>query len=144
MSVTKITWPLWFKIAVGAAVLWSLAGVGAYIGDVTMSEETLAAMPEAQRALYETRPGWVVGAYAIAVFSALAGAILLVLKKKTATPLLGLSLVAVIVQMGFVLFGMGVIATLGVSAAIFPAIIITLGAAMLWLSMTGQKHGWLS
>jgi len=143
MSATKTTWPLWFKIAVGAAVLWSLAGVGAYIGDVTMSEETLAGMPEAQRALYETRPGWVVGAYAIAVFAALAGAILLVLRNKLATPLLGVSLLAVIVQMGFVLFGMNAVATLGASAAVFPAVIVILGAAMLWLSMTGASRGWI-
>ncbi|WP_428408028.1 hypothetical protein [Hyphococcus sp.] len=141
--MSKPSMPLWFKIAVGAAILWTLAGVFAYYSDVTISEETLAAMPEAQRAAYEMRPAWVVGAYAIAVFAALAGAILLALRKKLATPLFALSLAAVIVQMGFVLFGMNVIATLGASAAIFPAVIIILGAAMLWLSMTGQKRGWV-
>ncbi len=143
MSISKPSTPLWFKIAVGAAILWTLAGVFAYYSDVTMSAETLAAMPEAQREIYETRPTWVVGAYAIAVFAALAGAILLALRKKLATPLFAVSLAAVIVQMGFVLFGMNVIATLGASAAIFPAVIVILGAAMFWLSMTGQKRGWI-
>lgn len=143
MSMSKPSTPLWFKIAVGAAILWTLAGVFAYYSDVTMSAETLADMPEKQRALYETRPTWVVGAYAIAVFSALSGAVLLAFRKKLATPLFGLSLAAVIVQMGFVLFGMNAIATLGASAAIFPAVIVILGAAMLWLSLTGAKRGWI-
>lgn len=143
MSVSKPSMPLWFKIAVGAAILWTLTGVFAYYSDVTMSEETLATMPEAQRAMYETRPGWVIGAYAIAVFAALAGAVLLAFRNKLATPFFAVSLVAVMVQMGFVLFGMGAIATLGVSAAIFPAIIVILGAAMLWLSLTGQQRGWI-
>ncbi|MEZ5894506.1 MAG: hypothetical protein R3C58_15340 [Parvularculaceae bacterium] len=136
--------PLWFTIAVIAAILWTLAGVGAYLADVTMGEEAMAKLPEAQRVLYETRPTWVVALYAIAVFSALAGAVLLFLRKRLSTPLFGVSLAAVVLQMGYVLFGMNAIATLGASAAAFPAVIVILGAAMLWLSMAAKAKGWLS
>ena len=144
MSMSKPSIPMWFKISIGAAFLWTLAGVYAYYSDVTMTEETLAAMSEAQQSVYDTRPGWLVGVYAIAVFTGLAGAILLALRKKLATPLFGVSLAAIIVQMGYVLFGMNAITTLGASAAIFPAVITILGAAMLWLSMSASGKGWIN
>ncbi|SNT73439.1 hypothetical protein [Amphiplicatus metriothermophilus] len=108
-----------------------------------MSEETLAKMPETQREIYETRPSWIVGLYAVAVFSAFAGAVFLALKKRWATPLFGVSLVAVVAQMGYVLFGMKVIATLGASAAIFPAVIVIIGAFLFWFSMRAKARGWL-
>ena len=136
--------PIWFWIIAIAGLLWTLMGVASYIMDVTMSEETLAKMPEAQRAIYETRPSWVVGLYAVAVFAALIGAAALALRKKLAVPFFGVSLAAVIVQMGYVLFGMSVVATLGATAAIFPAVIVILGAFLLWFSMQAQSKGWLS
>lgn len=135
--------PTWFWIVTALAVLWTLTGVASYIMDVTMNEEMLAQMPEAQRAIYETRPSWVVGLYAIAVFTALFGAAALALRKKLAVPFFGVSLAAVVVQMGYVLFGMSVIATLGATAAIFPAVIVVLGALLLWFSMQAKSKGWL-
>lgn len=143
MSMQSSKLPTWFWVVTIIAVLWTLMGVASYIMDVTMSEETLAKMPEAQRTIYETRPSWVVGLYAIAVFSALIGAGALALRKKVAVPFFGVSLAAVVVQMGYVLFGMSVIATLGVGAAIFPAVIVVLGAFLLWFSMQAKSKGWL-
>lgn len=143
MSMQSSKLPAWFWIVTAAALLWTLTGVASYIMDVAMSEETLAKMPDAQRAIYETRPSWVVGLYAIAVFTALIGAAALALRKKLAVPLFGVSLAAVIVQFGYVLFGMSVIATLGATAAIFPAVIVVLGAFLLWFSMQAASKGWL-
>ena len=135
--------PVWFWVVAGAALLWTAVGVISLYMDATMSEETLAAMPQEQREIYEARPGWVFGLYAIATISALLGAIALLMRKRIATPLFGASLAAVIVQFGYVLFGMSVIATLGMSAAIFPAVIVVIGAFLLWFSMQGKNKGWL-
>lgn len=143
MSMQSSKPPAWFWIVTVLAVLWTLVGVASYVMDVTMSEETIAKMPEAQRAIYETRPSWVVGLYAIAVFTALTGAAALAFRKKLAVPFFGVSLAAVITQMGYVLFGMSVIATLGATAAIFPAVIVIIGAALLWFSMQAKSKGWL-
>lgn len=141
--MTESNAPKWFAIAAIAAIIWALIGVGAYIADVTSSPESIAQMPEAQRVLYEARPSWVVGLYAVAVFAAFAGAVLLFLRRKVATPLLGASLAAVIVQMGYVLFGMNAVTTLGWSAAVFPAVIVVIGAAMMWLALAAAGKGWL-
>ncbi|MCB0718672.1 MAG: hypothetical protein KDD65_09500 [Bacteroidetes bacterium] len=141
---TQTAAPTWFKVAAGAAVLWTVAGIAAFFMDITMSDEALAALPDAQRALYAERPAWVVGVYGLAVFAGLAGAILLFRRKRLSQTLLAISLAAVIVQMGFVLFGMKAIETMGPSVAVFPSIVVLLGAAMLWLSSFGVRQNWLN
>ncbi|MEZ5921109.1 MAG: hypothetical protein R3C60_07110 [Parvularculaceae bacterium] len=135
--------PQWFKWAAWAALLWSLLGVASYLMDVTTSPEALAKLPEAQQELYANRPAWIVGVYAVSVFSALAGAIALLLGKNWARPALALSLASVIVQFFSIIFVFNLIALIGWSATIFPAVIVILGAAMLWLAQTGSKKGWL-
>ena len=135
--------PIWFWVTAGAALLWTAVGVISFYMDATMSEETLAAMSQAQREIYEARPNWVFGLYAVATISALLGAVALLMRKRIATPLFGASLVAIIVQFGYVLFGMSVIAKLGISAAIFPGVIAVIGAFLLWFSMRSKSKGWL-
>lgn len=135
--------PIWFRIAAVVAVLWALMGVASYLGDVILGADAYGDMPEAQRALYELRPAWVTGAFAIAVFTALAGAIALLLRRKLSTPLFIASLAAVIVQFGYVFLGMNALSVVGAAGAIFPAFIIIAAAAMLWLSVQAKKRGWL-
>ena len=62
------TIPRSFWIISIVALVWNALGVMSYLMSVMMSPETLAAMPEEQRAMYETMPAWVTGAYAVAVF----------------------------------------------------------------------------
>ena len=50
--------------------------------------------------MWEATPPWMVAAYAIAVWVGLAGAALLLMRRKLAVPLLLVSLVAVVVQFG--------------------------------------------
>ncbi|MEQ8936603.1 MAG: hypothetical protein RIE56_12515 [Amphiplicatus sp.] len=135
--------PLWFRIAAYVALAWSLMGVTSYLADVTMGAEAYGKMPEAQRTLYETRPAWVTGAFAIAVFTALAGAIALVLRKTLATPFFIASLIAVIIQFGYGFLGMNALRVVGAAGAIFPTFIIIAAIAMLWLSTQAEAKGWL-
>ena len=76
----------------GAALVWNLIGIAAYVGQVTMSAETLAALPDDQRALYENVPTWVTSAFAIAVNAGAIGCLLLLLRKSLALPLLIVSM----------------------------------------------------
>ena len=41
--------PAWFRIVGVLALIWNLMGVSAYLMQVNMSEEDMAALPEAQR-----------------------------------------------------------------------------------------------
>ncbi|GJL92392.1 hypothetical protein [Hyphococcus sp.] len=141
MSPTKL--PVWFWVIAAIALLWNLIGVYAYWADVTMSEEAIAKMSAVEQELYNARPSWLTGAYAIAVFAGVLGSVALVLRRNYAMPLFGLSLAAIIIQMGYVLFGMNAIALLGASTAIFPAVITIIGVFLLWFSMQSKSKGWL-
>ena len=135
--------PNWFRTLVAAAVVWNLMGVAAYIMDVTMNEQALQALTDAERSLRNATPAWVTGAYAIAVFAGLAGAIALAARRTVAVPLFGISLVAVVVQMSYVFIAMNAGAVLGGTAMIFPAVIILIGVFLLWFSLHAKSKGWL-
>ena len=135
--------PGWFRIVAILGLLWNAFGVVSYFMHVTMSEASLAAMPEAERALFESFPAWVTGAFAIAVFAGLAGALGLVLRKSWSVPLLGLSLLAILIQFGYTLFVSDMLAVMGAGAAVLPVIIIVVGAALFWLARTASMRGWI-
>ena len=61
--------PIWFWIIAGIALLWNIMGLIAFYSQVTMSEETLAAMDPADQAMYENIPVWVMAAFATAVIA---------------------------------------------------------------------------
>ena len=134
--------PTWFRVVSILAVIWNALGVAAYLMEVTMTPETLAAMPPEQRALYETTPAWVTGAFAIAVFAGFAGSVLLALRNAKALPLLVVSLAAAVLQMGYQ-FGVAKVASvMGPTSMIMPAVIIVIGAALVWLSLHARQSGW--
>lgn len=136
--------PAWFWIIARLAVIWNLAGVGAYLADVTRSDAALAALPQAERALYEAVPAWATGAYAIAVFAGLGGSLLLALRKNLATAVLGLSLAGVAVQMFHAFALSDTIAVVGPASVIMPAVITVIAAALIWFSVYAKRRAWLT
>ena len=136
--------PTWFWVVAALAIVWNLMGCAAYYMDVTMTPEMLAQLPQADQDLRAAIPAWITGLYAIAVFVGLAAAIMLCLRKKLAIPLYVVSLSAVVVQMGYISFGMNSVEVRGAVSLIFPVIIILLGAFQLWFSMNAKGRGWLT
>ena len=100
MSAYAAKAPWWYWAVALLATLWMLFGVLAWVMDLRMTPEQLALLPDAQQQLYALRPQWVFLVYAVAVFSGLAGAIGLLLRKRWATTWFLVSLVAVVVQFG--------------------------------------------
>ena len=136
--------PQWFSVTAWLAVLWMLSGGAAFVMDLLTDEAALAQMSPAQRELYEARPAWIFAMYAVAVLSGLAGAIALVLRKTWAVPALTLSLVAVVVQFAYVLFGMRAIERVGAAEAVtLPIIVFVAGTLTLWLAVKAKGAGWL-
>lgn len=141
MNMQKL--PTWFWVLAALAAVWNLLGVGAYLADVTMSPEALQKLTEAERELRAATPALVTGAYAIAVFAGLLAAVALLLRRKSATALFAISLLAVILQMGYLFVLMNAGSVLGSGAIVFPLIIIVLGALLLWFSIAANNNGWL-
>ena len=125
------------------ALIWNLMGVFAYITQVNMTPEIIAALPEAEQALYENVPVWVTGAFAIAVFGGALGCILLLLKKKLATPVLIISLIGIIAQM---IYNFGInkaVDIYGPGGMVMPAMVVLIGIFLVWYSKQATAKGWL-
>ncbi len=134
--------PRMFYWTSGIALVWNCFGVLAYIGQVTMSAETLAGLPEAQRALYENVPAWATAAYAIAVNAGALGCLLLLLRKASALPVLVLSLAGVVVQIYHAYFMTNLIEVMGGSTTVFSAVIFLIGAYLVWFANDAKSKGW--
>lgn len=125
------------------ALAWNLAGVMAYVGQVTMSEETLAALPDAERLFYETMPAWVTAAFATAVTAGALGSLLLILRSPWALPVLGISLAAVLVQLAHGFFISDALEVLGASSLVLPLIITVVASYLIWFANDARQEGWL-
>jgi len=143
MTSTTNKPPTWFWVVSVIALLWNLMGVFAYIGQVTMSPEVLQALPENERALYESAPAWATGAFAIAVWGGALGCILLVLRRKLATPVLFVSLIAIVVQMYHSFFISNSIEVYGPGGMIMPVMVILIAIFLIWFSRKATANGWL-
>ena len=127
-----------------ATLLWMAFGCFMYVIYVTMSPADIAKLPPVQQDLRNNAPDWLMATYAIAVWSGLAGAIGLVLRRAWARPLFLLSLLAVIVQFGWIFIATDQLAVEGPSAAAFPLVIFGLGLFFVWYAGYAQKRGWIA
>jgi hypothetical protein len=135
--------PGWYWAVAIAALLWEAMGCFAYWTQVSMDSAALARLPAAQADLWAAMPAWVVGAYAVAVWGGLLGAIGLLLRRAWARLAFAASLVAVIVQFGWTFLSTPILTTIGASAAAFPAFILLMAALLLYFTGLAAKRGWL-
>ena len=125
-------------------LIWNLMGVFAYITQVNMTPEIIAALPEAERALYENVPAWVTGVFAIAVFGGSLARPHAENSPKIATPIFIISLIGIIAQMVYN-FGMSKAAEVyGPGGMVMPAMVVLIGIFLVWYSKQATAKGWLS
>jgi hypothetical protein len=136
--------PRSFYVISGLALAWNLVGVAIYIMQVTMTEEALAAMEPARRALMESTPTWLTGVYALAVNAGALGCLLLILRKAWAVPILVVSLLCIVVQMGYSLTMTEAMEVLGGAVVAQSALITAVGIYLVWYSRRAKDNGWIS
>ena len=136
--------PLGFWIVSVLALLWNLVGMAIFFMQINMPPEALAAMPAEQRALYESTPAWVNGAFAVAVFGGALGSAMLLMRKRLALPLLALSLLGVVVQMGYTYLMTPAFRVYGASGAILPALLVLIALFLVWFARRSLARGWIS
>lgn len=78
--------PIWFWIVAGLATLWNASGVFDFIMTNTRNEAYLAAFTPEQMAYFTSFPMWFTIVWAIAVFAAFIGSVLLLLRMALAVP----------------------------------------------------------
>lgn len=135
--------PGWYMVAAVAALLFEAFGSYSYLTDVTRSETALAALPLDQRMMMEAMPAWIYAAYAIAVWSGLAGAVGLVVRRRWALPALGLSLLAILIQFGGIFLVPKLRQVTPPEAMVVPLAIILIAAAIYRLAHHALRRGWL-
>lgn len=137
--------PMWFWIVSALALLWNIMGAMAYLGQVFMTDEIKAALPEDQLTLMENTPAWATAAFAIAVWAGVLGCIALLLRKKWATTILWISLIGLLVHMVHFFFMANMVEVYGtVQGLLMPIICIVIGIALVFLARLAEKRHWTS
>ena len=135
-TVSRIHWSFWVIGAIG--LVFNLMGCMNFISQ--MNADLVASMPEAYRAIVESRPAWGTGAFAIAVFGGALGCLLLLLRKSAAFYVFITSLVgAVAAQIPLV--GM---AGFPVEVLIGGLSQVVIGAFLIWYTKRVERKGWIS
>lgn len=130
----------WYWAGAFASLLFMLVAVGGYLLDVTGDPSEL---PLDQRIVAEARPIWAMAAYAIAVWTGLAGTILLLLRRRLAQPLLLVSLMAAVIT--FVPYALvaGVRDNISTNDIAFAIAILAITWTIFWFARHSAQRGWL-
>jgi hypothetical protein len=129
--------PVWFWIVSVIALLWNGAGVFQYLQQAYQTESFKTMNTPEQLEIYANLPSWHTAAFAIAVFGGLLGCLALILRKKIAYTLFLISLIAVIIQMGYLTFSLKM-------GNIMTAMIVVVAILLVWFAKKGIAKGWLS
>jgi hypothetical protein len=136
--------PSWFYIVAVLALLWNVAGLLAVVADLQLSAADIAALPPEQQAVYAARPLWSVIGSVVAVAAGTLGCLLLLMRKRWATLLLGLSLAGVVIQD----LGIFVVARAAKTGDITPlvlqSLVLVIAVALLLFARRAHARAWLA
>ena len=130
----------WFMPGAVASLLFMGLGCVMYLSHVLADPN---ALPLDERAAYLAEPAWVTGAYAVAVWVGLAGAVLLVMKKKLSEPVLGVSLVAVLVWLAGLLVVAPLRNSMSANDLIVALAVTAVTWTIFWFARHSRQRGWL-
>ena len=134
---TPSTTPKWLKPFAWIMVIWNLMGVMAFVMHIITTPEQLAALPEAEQALFNNAASWAVVVFALAVFAGTAGSLALAFNHKFAVALLALSLLGVLLQQVHSFIIQDSLAVYGTTALIMPAVVVFFAVLLL---VVAKKH----
>ena len=141
----KVKPPVWFWVVSVVALLWNLVGAMAYLAQAFITDEGKAMLPEDKLELLENTPAWATAAFAIAVWAGVLGCIGLLVRKKWARPVLLVSLLGILVQMGYSFFMTNVAEVYGaVEGVVMPLLLIGIGIGLILFAKSSQNKGWIS
>jgi len=130
--VAAVRVPGWFWIVAVLAVLWEAYGCYEYVSQ--------ALVPDGERqGGYAAMRDWQWGVFAVAVWSGLIGALLLLLRSRWATGLLLMSLIAAAVQYGYAAAQGGIP---GEALPVAVAVLVV-GVALVIFASRATRRAWL-
>ena len=135
--------PRWFAVLAVILLLWAMAGVASFAAHVFVGERMSAEQGEWDLAYYRALPAWFAWDYALATLAALGGAVALLMRSRQALTLYVVSLVAVVIQFGYVFAGTDLLAHKGAAATVpFPLFIALMGGVQIGVTLLAARRGW--
>ena len=135
--------PMSFWVVAVLALLWNLVGLLSFYTHFTAGPDAIATWPEAQQQIVAATPGWIFVPFAIATIGGTLGSLGLLLGRRWATPVLLLSLLAIIVQFGAYYLLTPTWALTGMTGAALPLCIAVVGLLLWLLAGKAAARGWL-
>lgn len=135
--------PGWFVVVVVLLLLWGAMGVFACVQQFRLGADAMGPASDYDRALYARLPVWYNAVYAVAVGTGFLAALALLARSTLAIPLATISLVAVIVQFGWLFATTDMIAVKGVWVTYFPLLIAAIALFSLWLARLARTRRWI-
>ena len=136
--------PVWFTALSVILVLWGLMGCWALYMHITLGPAMDPNATDWDRVYYAALPAWFTPVYCVAIAGGLLGSIALLLRSGLAKWPYIASLVAVIVQFGWVFAATDLLAHKGAAMTVpFPAFIIAVALFQVWLAGLAQRKGWI-
>lgn len=132
--------PGWFIIAAIGALLFELLGCAVYLMQMLADP---AGLPVDERAMWEATPMWMNAAWAVAVLVGLVGAVMLLMRRRLAEPLLLVSLVAVLVQFSGLLIVPALRNLVASDDLFLPFVIVVVCYGIWMLARRARKADWL-
>lgn len=139
----RIAPPTWFTAAAVVLLLWNLLGGYACVQQFRLGAEAMGPATAYDRQLYAGMPGWYDWCFALAEVTGIGGAVALLLRRRAALPLFAVSLVAVMIQFGYLFATSDIVAVKGVWTTYFPLFIAAVCVVQIQLAGMALRRGWI-
>lgn len=135
--------PGWFWWISALLALWGLLGCYFCVRQFLYGADAMGPADAYQRALYAALPGWYDVDYAVATGAALLGGLALLRRTAVAQVLFVVSLIAVILQFGWLFAATDILAVQGATTVIFPLIILAIAIYSIAFAAKARRYGWI-
>ncbi|MEZ0242167.1 MAG: hypothetical protein ACAH11_02250 [Sphingomonas sp.] len=136
--------PPWYWVVSVVLLLWGLMGALSVYLHVAFGPTLDPSCTEYDKAYYAALPGWFAWDFALAVGAGLIGSAALLKRSKKARPLFVVSLIAVVIEFGWMFGFTDIIAHKGWGTTAFPAFIAAVAVFQIWFAGLAAKRGWIA
>ena len=136
--------PLWHVVATALFTAWNALGCYLCYLQFRLGADWMPDATDYDRALMASLPAWYNWLYALAVGTGFLGGLAMLGRARVAVVLLAVSLIAAIVQFGYLFATTDIIAQKGAATVVsFPVFVMLVAALALWGATRARARGWL-
>ena len=135
--------PAWFVVVALLLLAWEAMGVYACIQQFRLGADAMGPASDYDRDLFARLPIWYNAIYAVAVGTGFLGGLALVFGSVLSIPLFAISLIAIVIQFGWLFAATDIVAVKGVWVTYFPLLILGIGVFSVWLARQARARRWI-